>query len=325
MEDDTEGIVFPNGDRYLGESLENNECTPHGLGICYYADGKHYDGEWKNGSPNGRGIIYLPNGEGHGGKWVNGELMEKTTKIFINGDCYIGELKDDFPDGEGKFTEIKGKIFEGKFRKGTFIAGILTLPNGKIFPILENQHKDPIERSLSLDDKNQEWTQPPENWEKRQKDWVKEKFLDPDVYPPEEGNTTYFSKKFSDEEIIELAELNPGFGLKRFVKILYPKAKSSRTYEYEFTMLFSDFKDAFGVDILNHLEDKRYSKLVTGDEYLKITGKKYLPSGYRRSTSRISSIERKGSPGEGVKIPLKPQKFVWGDITPENERTNSSI
>ena len=118
MEDGSEGIVFPNGDRYFGESLKNNEFIPHGLGICYYADGRRYEGEWMDGVPNGKGTIHLSNGEGHGGEWVAGELMEKTTKISINGDCYIGEFKDDFYDGEGMLTKAKGKIYKGKFSKG---------------------------------------------------------------------------------------------------------------------------------------------------------------------------------------------------------------
>ena len=328
MEDETEGIVFPNGDRYFGESLKNNEFIPHGLGICYYADGRRYEGEWMDGVPNGKGTIHLSNGEGHGGEWVDGELMEKTTKISINGDCYIGEFKDDFYDGEGMLTKAKGKIYKGKFSKGKFVSGTFILPNGKEYPIVDSQNQVPILETFTSKLSREQlasyvWSKDGsagKDSEERQKEWIKDKFLDPDIYASEEENVTHFTTKYSDEEVIELAELNPGFGLRRFVKVLYPKSKSPRDYEYDFAMLFDEWKDFSGIDLLNHLEDKKYSKMVNGDEYLKITGKKYLPSGYGRSTSRISSTERKGTPGSGVKVPLKPQIFNWGNLIKESER-----
>ena len=328
MVDDSGEFFFEDGTRYVGEwkKQEDNQDIPHGIGTCFYADGRRFEGNWVDGIPNGEGTLHFPNGGAHGGIWDNGNLTEKKSEIFVNGDIYIGEFKDDFAEGEGMLTKAKGKIYKGKFSKGKFVSGTFILPNGEEYQIVDSQNQVPILETFTsklsreqLAGEEKEY-QDGKDSEERQKEWIKDKFLDPDIYTSEEENVTYFTTKYSDEEVIELAELNPGFGLRRFVKVLYPKAKSPRDYEYNFTMLFDDWKDFSGIDLLDHLEDKIYSKMVNGDEYLKITGKKYLPSGYGRSSARTSSIERKGKPGLGVKVPLKPQVFNWGNIIKESER-----
>ena len=334
-------IFFSNGDRYLGEVIGIQNKEPHGSGTCnyangeryegfwkngipsgkgiyYYANGERYDGFWKNGAPSGKGIYFFLNGEGSGGEWGNGELIRITKKIFTNGDCYEGEFTNNLPDGQGKMIYSDGKIFQGIFKDGKWgYPGLYTLVSGKSYPVTETLGMEfEEERAIFRSQKNREpdWKKESEDFEDTMKEWIKDKYLDPEIYFNEEINTSHSDDKFTEEEIIELAELNPGYGLRRFVKILYPKSKNKlmKKYEYNFTMLFQDFKEAFGIDLLNHLVDKRYSKIVSGDEYLKITGEKSVPTGY-------------GNSGGGVRIPLKPQEFIWGDITPENERTYNSI
>jgi hypothetical protein len=34
----------------------------NGKGLCYYADGEKYDGDWNDGMKNGKGICYYTNG-----------------------------------------------------------------------------------------------------------------------------------------------------------------------------------------------------------------------------------------------------------------------
>ncbi len=34
-----------------------------GRGICYYEDGRRYEGEWKNDKKNGKGTYIWPNGD----------------------------------------------------------------------------------------------------------------------------------------------------------------------------------------------------------------------------------------------------------------------
>jgi len=127
--------------------------------------------------------------------------------------------------------------------------------------------------------------------------------------------------KYSDEEIITLAEINPGFGLRRFIKQLYPNTHRFSAYKHEFTMLFNDFREFSGTDLIEHLEDVSFSKMVSGVEYMEVTGENQLPTGYGRGTGgRKPKPERKQKSRTLIKVPLPPQEFNWGDIVPESER-----
>jgi len=111
-------------------------------------------------------------------------------------------------------------------------------------------------------------------------------------------------QKYSDEELIELAFLNPGFGFKRFVEYLSVKE--------DFVLdLFIEFKQFTNgeEDPLATLQDPSQMKMVTREEYLRVTNKKYSPKGSGISTSRGSGAEV-GSNHRG--IPLPPQEFKWG-------------
>ncbi len=120
------------------------------------------------------------------------------------------------------------------------------------------------------------------------------------------------SRRFSDEEVIRLAELNPGFGLRRFIHVLYPNTHKFSEKKYEFTILFNDFRDFCGIDLIDILEDPDYSTLVPRDVYLQITGEKRLPVGYGRSTGGHSSKPSRKKPvGVQIKVPLPPQEFNW--------------
>ncbi|MBD2772856.1 hypothetical protein ICL16_12425 [Iningainema sp. BLCCT55] len=44
----------------------------HGKGLCIYATGYRYKGEYRNNQPNGRGVMLFPNGMRQEGIWVNG-------------------------------------------------------------------------------------------------------------------------------------------------------------------------------------------------------------------------------------------------------------
>ena len=117
--------------------------------------------------------------------------------------------------------------------------------------------------------------------------------------------------KYSDEEIIELILLNPGFGLERMLKVLYPKSKSIRKKRFRITMLLNDYKEFTGEDLYEFIQDPSFSRWVTEAEYREVTGTKHLPPGYGRSTG----VKRKKiSDGGGNQkyIALPPQKFNWG-------------
>jgi hypothetical protein len=118
-----------------------------GYNTYAWADGRHYDGQWKEGVPHGTGYMTWPdptfkNGtmkyqgkfkeglpHGHEGKkmWADGSnyignwAMGKEDGIGkkINGDgsTYEGEWKEGYQYGQGKQTWPDGTVYEGEFKR----------------------------------------------------------------------------------------------------------------------------------------------------------------------------------------------------------------
>ena len=65
--------VWDNGDRYVGESVNN---LGHGLGTYYYSNGNQYTGEWINNLTHGNGTFTWSDGTQKSGIWKNGKLQE---------------------------------------------------------------------------------------------------------------------------------------------------------------------------------------------------------------------------------------------------------
>lgn len=67
--------IYKNGvAKYIG-TFKNRKAD--GQGICYYANGEHYEGGWKAGSFEGHGTLYLLDGTEAKGKWSEGTYMGK--------------------------------------------------------------------------------------------------------------------------------------------------------------------------------------------------------------------------------------------------------
>ena len=102
-------------------------------------------------------------------------------------------------------------------------------------------------------------------------------------------------QKYSDEELIELALLNPGYGFKRFVQLL----SISEPFVLE---LFTQWKEHFGEDIFGLIQDESYTQMVSQKEYKKITGLSRVPRGSGRAeggrSSKVSEGFGKGVPPE---------------------------
>ena len=114
--------------------------------------------------------------------------------------------------------------------------------------------------------------------------------------------------KYSEPEIVELAFLNPGYGFDRFVE----KLAVSKNYVFELFQSLKAFSggedDPFAV-----LQDASFTQMVTREEYRLLTGRDSAPRGSGFSTSRGSGA----NVGSNAKsIPLPPQTFNWGGITP---------
>ena len=84
-------IYFKNGDYYEGAILGNQ---PHGMGIYNNKDGRHFEGMYANGIKEGYGTL-----------------------VWLDGSKYEG-LWSKVQQGQGKYTDSKGKITEGEFHQG---------------------------------------------------------------------------------------------------------------------------------------------------------------------------------------------------------------
>ncbi len=132
--------------------------------------------------------------------------------------------------------------------------------------------------------------------------------------------------KYYDQEIIDLIKLNPGFGIDRFVKVLYPTGKKSAELRYRTTMMLNEHHSETGEDLYDLLQDPDFSTLVSENEWKKITGKTRVPQGVGRAAggraSKTSKSYGKGrvQRGSWKNILLPPQEFNWGEIIPAAER-----
>lgn len=103
-----ETIIYPNGDRYEGET-KNSQLN--GTGIYYYKSGDIYEGEWYENKKNGRG-----------------------TQTFVKDKMkYTGTWQDNEFNGEGIIRFDDGSYLQGRFVCG-LKHGICTLyaANGDI-------------------------------------------------------------------------------------------------------------------------------------------------------------------------------------------------
>ena len=114
--------------------------------------------------------------------------------------------------------------------------------------------------------------------------------------------------KYSDEELIDLALLNRGYGFNRFVEFL----AVSNHFVFD---LFQEFKEFTGEDPYQVLQDVSNHTLVKELQYREITGNKQLPVGFGRGTGPRASGENKGN---HKIIPLPPQIFFWGRHSKRN-------
>ena len=130
--------------------------------------------------------------------------------------------------------------------------------------------------------------------------------------------------KYSDEELIRLVILNPGFGIDRFLKVIYPGSDADKRgrNRYYLTQLLIEYKEEYDDDLYELIQSTEYSTTVTEAEYLRITGKNSLPRGRGRGTG--SRLSRAQGGGYHNFIELSPQNFQWGEILPVQERTEHS-
>ena len=126
--------------------------------------------------------------------------------------------------------------------------------------------------------------------------------------------------KYTGEEVIALARLNPGFGIRRMATQLYPSREPNEVAS-KITLILKEHEEETGERLFEDLQSTEFSQMVTENEYLRITGKN-IPRGHGRRAGRNRGGQRvnRDAKHKMTMIPLPPQEFNWGDITPESER-----
>ena len=106
--------TWPKGERFAESKHKGNwkNGKRDGQGECWYHDGSHYKGAWKDDVKAGDGTY----------TWGNNEEGKST---------YIGKWSMDQKHGNGKMTWRDGTIFDGTWHQGELGAGKLTDKDGK--------------------------------------------------------------------------------------------------------------------------------------------------------------------------------------------------
>ena len=133
-----ESISFDDG-IFEGET----KCgKPHGYGVCQYADGSKYVGNWLAGAKNGTGTITYDNGSTWEGEWKNNEPYTGKGVVFYDDKYYEGEYKEGKANGEGTIFYNNGKKWSGIFRKDAEWTGEGYIENsylGKVYQTFEGK------------------------------------------------------------------------------------------------------------------------------------------------------------------------------------------
>lgn len=88
---------------YEGEFLDEKELR---RGVCNYANGDVYDGQWQNGEKHGRGMLRLANGDIYEGGWRYGKMHGRGKMARGTNDIpYAGNWKE-------------GSVLHGNFDDG---------------------------------------------------------------------------------------------------------------------------------------------------------------------------------------------------------------
>jgi len=135
--------------------------------------------------------------------------------------------------------------------------------------------------------------------------------------------TSVTRQTYSDDELIQLMFLNPGFGFLHFMK------EVSRTDTDKLGQRLLDIieivKETKGVDLFAHLQNPDSMQNVPVIDWYEHSGTPHSPKGQGRSTGQGSSRRqmtdrrKAGARNVGRKIKVSLLEFNWGNITPYDE------
>lgn len=118
---------FADGSEYEGE-FRADEFDGHGR--YARANGEVYEGGFRKGRFHGEGRLELADGRIYIGRFEDDEPVGRM--LVIHDDRrYEGELADWEPNGQGRFTDAQGNVFEGTFAAGALSGkGRASMKNG---------------------------------------------------------------------------------------------------------------------------------------------------------------------------------------------------
>jgi hypothetical protein len=131
--------------------------------------------------------------------------------------------------------------------------------------------------------------------------------------------------KYTEEEIIQLIRQNPGYGLLRMISELYPKKDGRQTRNrnriaQDILIILEDHEKETGENLYDLIQSTDYSRMVTENDYLRITGSKNIPSGHGRRGSASGAKSNRDVRHKDTMIALPPQIFEWGAVEPAESR-----
>ena len=127
-------LIHVGGAKYAGQFKDGSY---NGQGSFTWGNGEKYVGEFRDGEYNGRGVEYLKDGMvSRSGVWENGKFVQAQAQsrlpacswFGVKDNCvgettltngkYVGEFKDDKPNGQGTLKYRDGSQYVGEFKDG---------------------------------------------------------------------------------------------------------------------------------------------------------------------------------------------------------------
>src|SRR3990167_4405735 len=99
--------------------IDTEPGSSHGRWTTRYSDGRVVE-EYRSENENGErfGVIVQPSGDTYEGYWKQGYLHLFGKEIDVNDRQYLGEIKYDLREGNGRYKRPNGVVYRGKFLKG---------------------------------------------------------------------------------------------------------------------------------------------------------------------------------------------------------------
>ncbi|CAG5120362.1 unnamed protein product [Candidula unifasciata] len=114
-------FMFPNGDRYEGESIvvDGDSVERSGIGTHITSTGIIYQGSWDKDRMNGKGKLEHPSGASYEGDFLNNMFHGQGKYTWPDGSFYEGQFVENRLEGEGTYTDTEGQVWFGTFHYKT--------------------------------------------------------------------------------------------------------------------------------------------------------------------------------------------------------------